>query len=226
LSAPVLDRQTKRAEGNMSTAIRPVQQLASVSAPLPPRVHRFTVEQYERMGELGILTPDDRVELLEGWIVDKMTQHPPHAAAIDYVQDALRAVLPADWRLRDQKPVRITDSLPEPDVAVVRGPRERYTRRHPVPAHVALVIEVADTTLQQDREWKGPIYARARIPVYWVVNLPGMTLEVYTQPRAGKAPTYRQRQDYDPHETVPVVIAGREVARIPVRELFPAQGPV
>jgi Uma2 family endonuclease len=185
-------------------------------------VHRFTIEQYERMGEAGILTPDDRVELLEGWIVDKMTQHPPHAAAIDFVQDALRAVLPAEWRLRDQKPVRINDSLPEPDVAVVRGPRERYARRHPVPADVALVIEVADTTLDEDRHRKGSIYARARIPVYWIVNLPGAVLEVYSQPRAGKTPAYRQRQDYGRDEAVPVVLAARQVAHVAVRELLPA----
>jgi Uma2 family endonuclease len=206
----------------MATAVKTNRRQTIAPAPQPPAgLHRFTVKQYERMGELGILTPDDRVELLDGWVVNKMTQHPPHAAAIDFLQDALRAVLPAEWRLRDQKPIRLPGSLPEPDVAVVRGPRERYTQQHPVPADVSLVIEVADTTLEADRELKGPIYARARIPVYWIINLRGKAVEVYSQPKAGRKPAYRQRQDYTGEDTVPVVIAGHEIARIPVRDLLP-----
>src|SRR5262245_46206024 len=76
------------------------------SLPFPVgRLYRLTVEQYQRMAEAGILTPDDRVELLEGWLVKKMTQHPPHAVALDYAQDTLRPLLPEGWRLREQKPI-------------------------------------------------------------------------------------------------------------------------
>jgi Uma2 family endonuclease len=136
--------------------------IAPITAPLPPHnTHRFTAEQYELMGDAGILKTGDRVEFLEGWVVDKMTQYPPHASAIDFVQDALRELLPAAWRLRDQKPIRTSDSLPEPDVVVVRGPKERYTQRHPEPADIALVIEVADSSLDDDRARKGRIYASA-----------------------------------------------------------------
>jgi Uma2 family endonuclease len=206
----------------MSVAVKLPPELAAAELPPPPRVHRFTVEQYERLGELGILTMQDRVEHLEGWIVDKMTQYPPHSSAIDLVQDALRGILPAGWLLRGQQPIRTSDSFPEPDVAVVRGPRERYFRRHPVPADVALVIEVADTSLDEDRGRKGRIYARARIPVYWIVNLLAFQIEVYTQPRAGKSPGYRQRQDYGTKDTVPVVIAGEELGRLAVSDVLPS----
>jgi Uma2 family endonuclease len=187
----------------------------------PLRTHRFTVEQYERMTELGFLTPEDRVELLEGWIADKMTQHPPHASCIDLVADALRAVLPPEWILRDQKPLRAGDSVPEPDVAVVRGPRRRYVKSHPVPEDVATVIELADTTLEDDRVRKGRIYARARIPVYWIINLPEGKVEVYTHPRGGKIPSYRQTRDYAPDAELPLVVAGREIGRVAVRDLLP-----
>src|SRR5215471_5476439 len=126
--------------------------MATVAAPTlgdqtpscrPP--HRFTVEQYERMTELGLLTAADRVELLEGIIVDKMTQHPPHSVAVDLAREHLEPLLPPDYRIRDQKPVRLAGSEPEPDLAVVLGPVKRYARRHPGPQDIALVVEVADT---------------------------------------------------------------------------------
>src|SRR5262249_11983589 len=95
-------------------------------------VHRFTVEQYERMAETGVLTSKDRVELLEGVIVDKMPQNPPHNVAIDLARDEVEPLLPSGWRVREQKAVRLAGSEPEPDLAVVRGPVTRYTARHPV----------------------------------------------------------------------------------------------
>src|SRR5438874_2585669 len=93
--------------------------------PVPSRTHRFTVEQYDRMTELGFLTPGDRVELLEGWIVDKMPQDPSHATATELAGDALEAVLPSNWKVRDQKPIAAPQSRPEPDLSVVRGPTRR-----------------------------------------------------------------------------------------------------
>src|SRR5215472_7164417 len=112
--------------------------------PASRAMHRFTVEQYERMAELGFLTSSDRVELLEGIIVDKMTQNPPHNAAIDLVRDQLAPLLSPDTRLREQKAIRLGESEPEPDLAVVVGPAKRYARRHPGPQDVLLVVEVAD----------------------------------------------------------------------------------
>ncbi len=194
---------------------------AEIEEAPPSGLYRFTTPQYERMVEVGILTPEDRAELLEGWIVKKVTQHPPHATVLEYTQDALRPLLPEGWRLREQKPMTTPDdSVPEPDVAIVRGPASRYERRHPRPADVALVIEVADTSLQEDRERKGRIYARARIPVYWIVNLPDERVEVYTRPRAGKTPIYRERRDYGRGQVFPLIIEGQEIAEIPVDALL------
>src|SRR5262249_27668440 len=133
----------------------------------------------------------------------------------------IAARLPAGWRVRVQSAITTTDSEPEPDVAVVRGPARRYVRSHPRSKDIAVIVEVADTTLLEDRKDKGRVYARARIPIYWIVNLPGAKVEVYTQPMAGKVPGYRHHQDYGIDETVPLVIEGREVGRIPVRDLLP-----
>jgi Uma2 family endonuclease len=174
------------------------------------------------MIDLGVLTSDDRVELIEGIVVQKMTQHPPHAVAIDYTLDALRPLLPEGWRLRQQKPIKLSDSEPEPDLVVVRGPLQRYERRHPGPRDIALLIEVADTTLEGDRQDKGRIYARARIAVYWIVNLSDRRVEVYTEPKGGKEPAYRQRNDYPLGASVPLPIDGNEVGKVSVDELLPS----
>jgi Uma2 family endonuclease len=161
------------------------------------------------------------VELLEGIIVDKMTQHPPHSVAVDLVREHLEPLLPPDYRIRDQKPVRLVGSEPEPELAVVPGPAKRYVRHHPGPHDIALVIEVADTSLWDDRERKGRIYARARLPVYWIVNLRDCVVEVYTDPRGGRTPGYTTRREYGRDESVPVIVAGKKMGTVPVRELLP-----
>ena len=158
---------------------------------VPTTPYRFTVKQYHRMIETGVLTEDDRVELLEGRIVPKMPHNPPHDAAVDLAQTMIAAMLPTGWRVRVQSAITTADSEPVPDVAVVRGPARRYARSHPRPRDIALIIEVADTSLREDRNDKGRLYARARIPVYWIVNLLHACVEIYTQPKAGKSPAYR-----------------------------------
>lgn len=186
------------------------------------RLHRFSVDQYEKMIEVGVLTSNDRVELIEGIVVQKMTQHPPHAVAIDYTLDALRPLLSEGWRLREQKPIKISDSEPEPDLVVVRGPLQRYERRHPGPREIALLIEVADTSLEADRQDKGRTYARARIPVYWIINLNDRQVEVYTQPKGGKSPAYRYRINYASTAKMPMMIEGNEVGQVSVSDLLPS----
>jgi hypothetical protein len=143
------------------------------------------------MIEAGVFTAADRVELLEGWVVPKMTHNPPHDGTVWLLQTAFLAHLPAEWLLRVQSAITTRDSEPEPDVVVARGPGSRYFRAHPHPADITLVVEVADATLLEDRTDKGRLYARARIPVYWVANLPEKKIEVYTLPRGGKTPGYR-----------------------------------
>ncbi len=181
---------------------------------------QISVAEYARMIETGILTKNDRVELLEGRIVPKTACSPPHAVAISLVQAELRR-LPQDWVFRIRSSITTADSQPEPDVAVVRGPGQRYCRAHPGPRDIALLVEVADVPLVQEREDRARIYARARVPVYWIVNLPSAQVEVYTQPRGGKAPAYRQRQDYGIAGAVPLVIEETQVAEIAVRDILP-----
>ena len=201
----------------MPTALYPVEKMP-VPAPLP--MHRFTVEQYHEMIRTGILTENDRVELLEGWIVDKMPQHPAHAGTISILARYLRELLPARWIVRIQSPVTLGDSEPEPDLAVAVGPEERYRGAHPDAADLAMVVEVSDTTLTEDRTRKHRVYAASRIPVYWIVNLPELAVEVYTRPRAGRSPRYLRREDYGVEFGAPVVVAGRELGGVSVRRLL------
>jgi Uma2 family endonuclease len=138
------------------------------------------------------------------------------------VQDACQTALSAHWHIRIQDPITTEDSEPEPDLVIARGKRRDYLSRHPFPQETALVVEVADTTLLEDQTVKARIYARAGIKVYWIVNLVEMQIEVYTNPvRRGKDPRYRQQQNYGIGDEVPLVIDGKELARIAVRDLLP-----
>ncbi len=111
--------------------------------------------------------------------------------------------------------------------SVGRGPRAwwpeavYHRRPDPGPKDTFLVVEVSDATVSSDRNFKGPLYARARIPVYWIVNLVNRRVEVYTEPKAGRSPSYQARRDFGVDESVPLVLDGREIALIPVRELMP-----
>ncbi|MBI4601156.1 MAG: Uma2 family endonuclease [Planctomycetes bacterium] len=120
-------------------------------------------------------------------------------------------------------PITTAESEPEPDLAVVRGPASRYARSHPGPEDVAFLVEVADTTLVRDRGFKGRIYARARVPIYWIVNLVDRQIEVYTGPSGpAEEPGFSSRRDYSLGEAVPVVLEGREIGRIAVKDLLVA----
>jgi Uma2 family endonuclease len=195
--------------------------------PAPPLssddMFRLTVKQYHRMIEAGILTKDDRCELLNGYIVARPPINPPHAHAVRRLTRLLGGMLSDDWVLSPQLPVTIesADSEPLPDVAVAVGPDDLYTDRHPGPKDSVFVAEVSDTTLVRDRTVKLAIYAAAKIPVYWIVNLKDRRIEVYTDPRGGKKPTYRTRADYAPGQSVPVTVAGKTLGSIPVSELLP-----
>jgi hypothetical protein len=184
-------------------------------------VRRFTVDEYHRMIAAGILTEQDRVELLDGWITPKMPRNPPHDSFLAQAAEALRARLPQGWHLRNQSAVTLATSEPEPDLAVVLGPASRYRASHRVPADVALLVEVADSSLSHDRTEKGRLYAAAAIPAYWIVNLVDGRVEVYTDP-TGPAPNpgYRQRHDYGPQDGVPLAIGGQVVGPVPGAELL------
>jgi hypothetical protein len=182
----------------------------------------FTVDEYHRMIQAGILTEDDPVELLEGWIALKMPRNPPHDITLQLGEEALRPRLPAGWCVRVQCAITTADSEPEPDIVVASGPIRRYVNHHPTPQEIALLIEASDTTLTRDRQDKGRLYARAGIVCYWIINLVDRQVEVYTDPTGpGPSPSYRQRQIYGVGDSVPLVIGGQQVARIPVTDLLP-----
>lgn len=203
------------------TPIVPLATGASATVPTEP-IWRLSVEQYHEMIRAGILTEDDPVELLEGWLVTKMPKNPPHRLATQLTRESLARLWPAGWYVDAQEPITTTESEPEPDVVVVRGERRQYRDRHPGPQDLALLVEVSDATLQRDRGAKKRLYARAGIAVYWIVNLLESQVEVYTDP-SGPAdqPDYRQHHVYGLADAVPLVIEGREVGRLAVRELLP-----
>jgi hypothetical protein len=188
-------------------------------SPFP--IRRFTVDEYHRLAELGILSEHDRVELLDGWLVPKMIHNPAHDGTIEVVDELLRPLLPGGWRIRIQSAVTTVDSEPEPDLAIVRGPAGRYLDKHPEASDIALVIEVAHSSLDQDRH-KRRVYARAGIAFYWIVNLVDRVIEVYSNPIVTDGePRYSIQRNVGVGDDLPVVIAGQDVGRVRLAELFP-----
>lgn len=137
----------------------------------PTTVRRFTVREYHRMAEAGILTEDDRVELLRGEVVEMEPVSSRHAACVDRLNRLLGRV-GDEAVVRVQSPIRLDErSEPEPDVALLRPDPAFYAEGHPGPGDVLLVVEVADTSRGYDREVKLPLYARAGVREAWVVDL-------------------------------------------------------
>lgn len=197
------------------------EELLAPAIPQAP-VWRLTVSQYHQMIEAGILKERDPIELLEGWLVQKMTENPPHRLATELVRVQLEGIVQKDWHVQSPHPVTTGDSEPEPDASVVRGNRRDYKSRHPAAKDIGLMVEVADSSLELDRTTKQRIYARAKIPVYWIVNLIDSQVEVYTDPTGpGAQPEYRNCQIFGHDDEVPLVLDGQEVGRIAVRELLP-----
>jgi len=142
---------------------------------------RFSRVQYERMTEAGVFGPEDRLELLDGDIIDRAPQKSRHATAVTLVAEALRTLFGPGATVREQLPFSLDDSSePEPDVAVVPGNPRDYRNAHP--SRALLVCEVSDTTRAYDRGQKLAAYARAGIPEYWILDLAAETLEVCRNP--------------------------------------------
>ncbi|MEM9586531.1 MAG: Uma2 family endonuclease [Planctomycetota bacterium] len=153
-----------------------------LAPPLPLR--RFSVAQYHQLGDLGVLTPEDNVELLEGWIVEKMNQRPIHGFIVAALTERFQRGLPICYVVRCQLPITTARSEPEPDVAIVRGSHSDYRERHPVGGDCRLIIEVADTSLEKDRS-KAAIYRDAGVQEYWIINVAEKVVERYDFSNAG-----------------------------------------
>ena len=197
----------------------PVESVAAIPNDL---IWRLSIEQYHAIIQAGILTDDDSVELLEGWLVFKMPKNPPHRVTTRLVRTALENILPRGWYVDSQEPITLSNSEPEPDIVVVRGDTRQYLDRHPGAEDIALIIEVSDTTLQRDRTVKKRIYARAGIAIYWIVNLVEEQVEVYSQPLVEvEQPDYSQRLDFGRSAVIPIIIEGIEIGAIAVNSLLP-----
>jgi Uma2 family endonuclease len=150
---------------------------------------RFKRVEYERLAECGFFHPTERLELIDGLMLVREPQGTPHATAITLGLEALRTVFGAGWVIRVQLPIALDeDSEPEPDLVVVRGRARDFSRAHP--SSVALIVEVAETSLAFDRGDKAGLYARAGFADYWIVNLIDRVVEVHREPRPAPAAPY------------------------------------
>jgi Uma2 family endonuclease len=163
----------------------------AVELPVAPgRLHRISHEVYREMARLGLITKEDRAVLIEGLVVTKMTKGPAHIRVVENLIEILGDFRLAGHRVRKEDPIVLRgcgpegrDSEPEPDVVLARGTKATFRDRLPEAAEVALIIEVADTSLAEDRKML-PVYARAGVPIVWIVNLDTETIEVYWDPSA------------------------------------------
>ena len=153
----------------------------------------FNVTEYYRMTEAGILSEDDHVELIEGEILEMSPIGSRHAACVKRLNTLLGRLVGRDITISVQDPIHLDDySEPQPDVALLRSREDFYAEGHPAPSDVLIVIEVADTSVDYDRDVKVPLYARAGIAEVWLVNLPEDSIEIYAEPRNGAYGEFRQ----------------------------------
>jgi Uma2 family endonuclease len=183
---------------------------------------RWTRLEYDRLIDLGMFQPGERLELLDGLLVVREPQNSPHAAIVTQVAHAVEAAFGAGWHARVQVPVALDDnSEPEPDVAIVPGVPRDYLDGHP--ARPVLLVEVADSSLRFDRRRKSRLYARAGLAEYWIVNIVDHVLEIHREPRRETDEredwTYRSRDILRPPAAVTPLAAPH--VRIAVADLLP-----
>lgn len=179
------------------------------------QLKRWSRQEYDKMIDAGVFAAGERLELIEGEIVQMAPQNPQHATAITAAAEALRAIFGTGHTVRVQLPLALGDrSEPEPDLAVVWGHWRDFAAGHPSMA--VLVVEVSDSSLEFDRVRKQRVYARAGIPEYWVINLIERVIEVYHEPRVDG---YASRRIFD--EASRLAPQGSRAAAIAVRDLLP-----
>jgi len=185
-------------------------------AEIAPSPHRFTREEYHRMGEAGLFA-NERVELLDGTIVTMSPQGCPHAGTVEHMDGLLRQATEGRFRVRAQLPVVLNDwSEPEPDLAVCVLEPHRYTRAHPLPEQIVLVCEIASSSLGYDRTEKAAAYAASGIPEYWIVDVDRRSIHVLREPDRDER---RYRVDETVGEDGEVVAPGG--ARIAAADVLP-----
>lgn len=150
-----------------------------------PHRHAYSVDDYYRMAEAGILRPGDRVELIEGEIIDMVPIGSRHAAAVTRIGNTLMFSVGSEAIVAIQNPIRLSQySEPQPDIALLRPRADFYAAVHPGPGDVLLLVEVADSTLRFDRDIKLPLYARHGIPEVWLVDIENAQFTIHRDPHA------------------------------------------
>jgi Uma2 family endonuclease len=191
------------------------------------RPYVMTVDVYDRIVAAGVFGDKSRIFLWNGQLVEKvadMTKNPPHIFAAGELDELLGDLVRGQgYFVQQEQPVVLGNrNEPEPDLKCVRGRRRDYLGRKPTAADCPLVVEIADSSLRDDRVEMLQVYAAGGIPSYWIVNLPARRIDAYTGP-SGPAdpPGYTEHRAYGPDESVPVVLDGRELGRIAVRDVLP-----
>lgn len=202
-------------------APRPVAVPAPKVVQEAPSLYRLRIDQYEAMAANGILRDGEKVELIEGLLVSKITKGNRHYSLNMKLNHALNRLLPEGWLAAIEAPLILERSEPEPDVMIVRGRIDDPLLRRPEPDSVALVVEIADTSYAQDHA-RLPLFAEPAIPVCWIVHIPAGRIEVYSDPTGpDPSPTYRRRDDYARGSRVPVVLDGAVAFELAVDDLLP-----
>jgi Uma2 family endonuclease len=183
---------------------------------------KFSVAEYNRLIAEGVLDDEDKVELLEGMVVLKVPRDPRHDSTIQRIQSKLYRVIPADWDVRTQLAITLSESQPEPDFALVRGTADDYDSHHPFASEVGLAIEVANSSLRRDTLDKTRVYATDAVPEYWVIDVQNRVIEVYSAPDPAAAPPrYTAHRTVRPGDTLALALDGKPVATIPAADLLP-----
>ncbi len=160
----------------------------------------INVDEYYKMAEVGILKPDDRLELINGEIFKMSPIGSKHAAIVDRLARILNHLLQSEVIVRVQNPLSFDiNSEPEPDISILKYKADDYASGHPAAADVLAIIEVAGSSIRFDKEVKAPLYALHTIPEYWIIDLEKNTIEVRSNPKEG---TYSEIQVYMPGEEV------------------------
>jgi Uma2 family endonuclease len=181
------------------------------------KLHLWTVDEYHRMIESGILSADQHVELLDGLIVEMTPQLPPHASTTSWASDNLRTMVQGRAAVRVQMPITLSPkSEPEPDIAIVQLTPDLYVNHHPTPREILLLVEVADRTLASDRTQKALTYAKAGISDYWILDVNTRQVYVLRQPTL----TGYQQETILPANTILAPVAFPDL-NVPLNQLFP-----
>ncbi|AUS99146.1 hypothetical protein CLI64_01345 [Nostoc sp. CENA543] len=181
------------------------------------KVRLWNVEEYHRMLETGIITANERVELIAGQVIPMSAKNPPHAATTLCASDYLKRLLAEVALVRVQDPVQLSQySEPEPDIAIVRIEPRKYIDHHPTPNEVFLLIEVADTTLETDRRQKAPLYAQAGISEYWILDVNKFQVYVFREPN-GEG----YKQEFILGENATLSLVAFPETEVEISQLFP-----